>query len=157
MIKTDSGSMSTAHDQHSDAARNAIERTKKGRPVSGTDLPERRRRAASRQTLERLRRVCSGLFSHGLVVAALGGIDLAGLLQFGAGLGHFLGIDTEGLGDVAGTDRLASFFHSVEDFIFHGVLLGGVDGSRRRGAALVPLKKRYAKAARLSRIIDNNS
>ena len=63
------------------------------------------------------------LFSHGLVVAALGGVDLACLLQFGAGLGNFFGIHAEGLGDVARTDGLAGFFHSVEDLIFHGELL----------------------------------
>ena len=65
----------------------------------------------------------SGLFSYGLVVAALGRIDLAGLLQLGAGLGNFFGIHTKSLGDIAGTDGLASFFHSVEDLIFHGELL----------------------------------
>ena len=65
----------------------------------------------------------AGLFSHRLVVAALGGIDLASLLQFGTGLGNFLGIHTESLGDVAGTDGLASFLHRIEDLIFHGKLL----------------------------------
>ena len=65
----------------------------------------------------------AGLFSHRLVVAALGGVDLAGLLELGTGLRDFLGIHAKGLGDIAGTNGLASFFHSVEDLIFHGELL----------------------------------
>ena len=65
----------------------------------------------------------AGLFSNRLVIAALGGVDLAGLLELGTGLGDFLGIHAKGLGDIAGTNGLASFFHSVEDLIFHGKLL----------------------------------
>ena len=78
-----------------------------------------------------------GLFSNGLVVAALGGVDLACLLQFGAGLGNLFGIHTEGLGDVARTDGLASFFHSVEDLNFHGeLLMCGLGWRWGRGPAL---------------------
>ena len=78
-----------------------------------------------------------GLFSHGLVVAALGGMDLACLLQFGAGLGNLFGIHTKGLGDVARTDGLASFFHSIEDLIFHGeLLMCGLGWRWGRGPAL---------------------
>ena len=77
------------------------------------------------------------LFGNRLVVAAFGRIDLAGLLEFGTGLGNFLGIHAESLGDVAGTDGLASFFHSVEDLIFHGeLLMCGLGWRWGRGPAL---------------------
>ena len=65
----------------------------------------------------------SGLFSHRLVEATLGRVDLTSLLEFSASLGNFLGIHAKGLGDIAGTDGLTSFLHCVEDLIFHGVLL----------------------------------
>ena len=79
----------------------------------------------------------SGLFSHRLVEATLGRVDLTSLLEFSASLGNFLGIHAKGLGDIAGTDRLASFLHCVEDLIFHGeLLMCGLGWRWGRGPAL---------------------
>ena len=85
------------------------------------------------------------LFSHRLVVAALGRIDLTSFLQFGTGLGNFLGIHAESLGDIAGTDGLAGFLHSGEDLIFHNELLCGFIVFLRKHFAVL-LRQVYTKS-----------